>query len=145
MTKRPEATLELSYITGRTRSRRRQSSSAWGSVGRLLKRHLGWYGRGCVSRQPREQRGEPLEVQWFDEVRVEARFLRATPVGLLTPAGERHQRDGLTPFLRADATGDLIAIEQRHADIEQCDFRHMAHRGLERERTVGRAVDLMTS
>ena len=78
-------------------------------------------------------------------MRIEARLPRAAAVRVLAPSGERHQSDPLAPRLRADAPRDLIAVEQRHADIEQRHFGQVPLGGLEREAPVGGAEDFVAT
>src|SRR5579864_4604822 len=69
--------------------------------------------------------------------------MRAAAVGFLTPSGNRHQRQVTPPGLGAYSSGDLVAVDLRHADIQQHDLGPHAPGSLERRGAVGCAEDLV--
>ena len=60
-----------------------------------------------------------LRVDRLDEVPVEAGLGRPTPIGLLAPAGQRHEEGSLEPGPGPQPPGHLVAVHLRHADVEQ--------------------------
>src|SRR5580700_4195419 len=57
------------------------------------------------------------------EVILKSGFHRLTPIGLLSPTGKGDQMRMLSPRSFLNLPRRLIAIEQRHADIEQHELR----------------------
>ena len=62
-------------------------------------------------------------VERFDEVPVEPGFEAAASVVVSPPAGQRHQVDPAMFGALADGSGDVVAVHQRHPDVEEHDFR----------------------
>src|SRR5579862_6156821 len=64
-----------------------------------------------------------LRIDRFDDVAVEPGLARAAPVLLLPPACQCHQGDRASPGLFPNPAGDIVAVEDRHAEIEKCNVR----------------------
>src|SRR6185369_5281604 len=73
-------------------------------------------------RKPLKQLGELVEVQRFDQVRIEPSLPRTPAVRVLPPTGQCDERNSAAPGLGADPPRNLVAIELRHADIQQRHF-----------------------
>ena len=71
---------------------------------------------------------------------VEAGFLRATPIVGLTIARQRDEVDALPGSVRANAAGDLVAIESGKADVDERDVRLERERRMQAARAIGRLV-----
>src|SRR2546425_979686 len=68
---------------------------------------------------------------------IEPCLPRAPTVRVLTPAGQSDERNALAPGLRTNAPRDFVAIEFRHANIQQRYIREVPLSGLERKGPVG--------
>src|SRR6185369_16466459 len=68
-----------------------------------------------------EDRLEPLDLQRLDDVLVEAGVARSLPVVRLAPAGDGDQDDAAGGGEGAQAARQVVAVEARHADVEEGD------------------------
>jgi hypothetical protein len=59
----------------------------------------------------------------FDHVVIKASFSAAPLVFFLTPASQSDQHDVLAPRLFANPTGYFVAVEFRHSNIQERNFR----------------------
>src|SRR5438105_9529512 len=66
-----------------------------------------------------QQRRELRVVHGLHQVMIEAGRAGAPHILVLAPAGHRHQRHGAAPRLRADRARGVVAVEPRHADVEE--------------------------
>ena len=64
---------------------------------------------------------------------AEARCGGASLVLFLSPAGDRDDRRASGPWLLAQGVAHVVAVDERHADVEQDDV------GTQRRRSVERA------
>src|SRR5439155_22765552 len=83
-----------------------------------------WFPRGS------EQLQQSLIVHRLSEVDIKTRGLTAAPILFLTPSGQSDKQNVLAPGLLADHSGRLIAIQVRHADIQEHDIRKKHRRSL---------------
>lgn len=82
---------------------------------------FGGGGRRVVVDVQRVDGGEQLlGVGRLDEVTAEARFLGASAILFLTVPGHRHQAHAVAP---SGALGQLVAVHDRQADVEDSDLR----------------------
>ena len=77
-------------------------------------------------------------------MRIEAHLVRAAAIFVLAPARERDQHRALTPGLSANASGHFVAVELRHADVEQHDVGMVFRRHFQGFGAIGCRVNLVT-
>ncbi len=89
-----------------------------------------------------DQLNKTFAIDGLCKVGVEAGFFRALFL-FMSPAGEGDQEHLLTPALLANAPGGLVAVELRHAQIEQHNLRARLFRGFDRLKAVQGRFDFI--
>src|SRR5207237_4813004 len=90
-----------------------------------------------------EQLQQQLGVYWFDEVAVEAGGPRAPAIVLLTPTGQRDDREPLAPRGITQAPADLVAVQPGQPDVQQHGVGRETLGGPQSRPTIVRDVGLV--
>lgn len=77
----------------------------------------------CERLSEPQHRLDLLYRGWFREMQVKARMARAAAILFPAPPGQRNEDEAMGMAASTDAAGRLIAVDARHADVDEDDIR----------------------